>query len=638
MRSLKTFLFVAGLLAVAGAIALRFLLGQLAGSEEFKRFAETRVGEYLKAKVSIGRIRPHRFDQIALENIIIESSASRDGSQLVRVDRLIFRYHLNQLWKKKFEVPTGVVLRNPSILIDQDKFPYQYFGEAGRGSGFSIPAIDFKGGEIRYRLPGLRKDILLTGVEGRVDPADVRNVRVAIRAKASGVLDGSVSVHGIVNTVANTHDLWLELDRMEFARDIHIPFKTISGKVRWTGKDLFFNGLETSLYGWLADLSGSFENREGKPKTTVHLRVGKERSWARLDLVLDLSEQLLDGDAQLTGQPPFGFRGKVWSDGKRFVAESLLLNQVYQGKGEIDLTTGNYEISVEKGRKRVSVFSNTRGLNFAVHARLDHLKIFGMDLVTQARVYLHALSGRWDERQFRFKGDLETDYFILNEQPFQDLKGSFEVNPRGVTGIQCDWGRKFQISGQVAAPWKDLQADLTLRVADFDLGNVQFLASKPLPKELGGMLSGKVFFEGALKRPEVIAAFNIRDGKWGKVEYERGIIQFRGFSPYFPLKDSKIWKGRTTLFLTGAVDLSLDNILAGVKIETPDSLVLWKGLEVALHKKERTMSVSGKGFGEGENLPALEVASSERGTAESGPSGQSREDEKNVTIGSSLKF
>ena len=50
-----------------------------------------------------------------------------------------------------------------------------------------------------------------------------------------------------------------------------------------------------------------------------------------------------------------------------------------------------------------------------------------------------------------------------------------------------------------------------------------------------------------------------------------------------PLRDSKIWKGRTVFFLNGALDLKLDNIFAGVKIQTPDNLVIWKGIEAALH-------------------------------------------------------
>ena len=236
-----------------------------------------------------------------------------------------------------------------------------------------------------------------------------------------------------------------------------------------------------------------------------------------------------------------------------------------------------------------------------------------------------------------FKGALETDYFILGRQPFDDLKGLFDLSPYGITGIQADWGKKFQMTGQVAFSGRKPQGKLMVRVNDFNLGLVKEFASKPLPKELGGLLSGKLVIEGELLRPEVNGVFNVRDGKWGQLRYDRGIIQLRGIPPYLTLRDSKIWKGRTTLYLNGALDLKLDNIFAGVKIETPDNLVIWKGLEAVVHPKDSSLEVNRSQLGGWGEFSPLEASAH---TETTGKDRRNNDEDENTTVkfGPKLKF
>jgi hypothetical protein len=238
-----------------------------------------------------------------------------------------------------------------------------------------------------------------------------------------------------------------------------------------------------------------------------------------------------------------------------------------------------------------------------------------------------------------FKGEFVTDYFILDRQPFEDLKGSFELSPFGITGLQCAWGNRLRMTGQMVFPGKKPKVKFVVHVPDLDLGLIQEFASKPLPKALGGRLEGKLSLEGDLAKPEVTGVFNIRDGKWGQLNYDRGIIQFRGFLPYLPLKDSKIWKGRTVFFLTGALDLKLDNIFAGVKIQTPDNLVIWKGIEAALHEDDSSMEVNRSKLGVWGELSALEVRSSDTARKKDDIEGWDNDEEQTgVQFGPKLKF
>ena len=635
--SLKFFLLGLALLLAAGAVLATVLLGKIAKSEEFKSFAEQKVGEYLKAKVHIGVIKPYSFNQIALEKIIIETVTPGNRSQLLSVDRLLFRYRLSQLWSRRFDTPSAVVLKNSSILIEQDQFPYRYFesGQSAQG-GLSVPSLDFKGGEIRYLLPSIGKEILLTEVDGKIKPSVDGQVLVDVRAKASGLLEGKVAIRGNIQPFKNTHDLWLELGSMKFSQDIPLPFKELKGKVHWVGRDLFFDDLQTLLYGWQANLSGAILNHDGQPEVSCHVRVGKEKPWIKLGFLLNLSGQNLQGDFQVVGGRSGHFDGKVHLEGKRFIMDSLQMDRGYRGRGELDFTSGNYDLIFEKGKaKRAEVHSNLRGLEFAISFHIEHFRVLNLDVVTQGKIFLHAVSTRWKDRSFMFKGALETDYFILEQQPFDDLKGVFDVSPYGISGIEASWGKKFQMTGQVVFPGRQPHGKLTVRVDDFDLSLVKEFDSKPLPKELGGLLGGRLILEGELSKPELDGVFNVRDGRWGRLHYDRGIIQLRGFLPYLPLRDSKVWKGRTTFYLNGALDLRLDNIFAGVKIETPDNLVIWKGLEAVAHPKEGNLEVNRSKVGEWGEFSLLE-ADTETTDAAKDP-GNKDEEKSTVKFGPKLK-
>lgn len=635
--SLKTFFLFAITLVALAVFSGNILLGRIARSDQFRRFAEQKIGEYLKAKVNIGEIRPYRFNQIALEKIIIEPPAVKSGSQLIRLERLIFRYDLRHLFSRRLDIPAGVVLKNPSILIEQDQLPYFYFaGGTSTQAGISLPVMDFQGGEIRYLLPGTGKEVLLTQVEGKISPGMNHEIQVDVRARASGVLEGKARIYGVILPETKSHDLWLQLKAMNVSKDIPLPLKEVDGKLHWVGQDLFFDGLQATLHGWRTELSGSFVQQGGFPEITWRMRIGKGKQAFRLDFVLNLAKQSLRGLFQPAMEHAFQFAGQVRQSGKRFFIDSLRVDDAWEGQGALDFASGNYHLSLDNGLQRFAVHSNLQGLDFAVDFNFDHWKVFDLDVITRGKMYLHSLTTRWHDRNFIFKGSVETDYFILGQQPFEDLAGVFEVSPYGVTGIRVSWGQKFLMTGQVRFAAKKPVGKFLLRVSDFDLGRVQEFASKPLPKELGGFLSGKIEIQGELDRMETVGAFNIRDGRWGRLYYDYGIIQFRGVPPYLPLQDSKIWKGRTTFFLKGALDLRLDNVFSSVKIETPDHLVIWKGIEAVLHETDRSAEMSPTAFGRRGEFPVLEAEAKTIPAAGASPDGQ--DEEQTVSLGPKWKF
>ncbi|HOW59945.1 MAG TPA: hypothetical protein PLO78_09515 [Candidatus Omnitrophota bacterium] len=637
--TLKIILLIFILAFLLGAFFLNTLLARIASSEEFRHFAEQKVGEYLKAKVNIGEIRPYRFNQIAIDKIIIETPSVQGASQFVHIERLFFRYHWNQLWNRRFDAPAGVVLKNPAILIDQNHFPYHFFENGNpKTAGLTMPSLDFKGGEIRYLLPSVNKEILLTEVAGKMMPALDQTVQVDVRAKVSGFLKGTVRICGTIQSNKSSHNLSMELEDMSFSNDIPVPLTEMKGKVRWVDQDLFFDDLQANLHGWQTALTGSFLNHQGQPAITLHARVGKGTPWFKLDFSLNLLERKFEGVFQPAAGTASNFRGNVFRKGKKFLMESFWVDPGYHGRGEWDFATGNYELIFEKGTKRLAVHSNLRGLEFVLYFHLDHWRVLGLDLVTQGKLFLRHLTPHWRSKELLFRGNFETDYFILERQPFEDLKGTFELSPYGITNLRTSWGTAFQMAGQVVFLGKKPKIKCLLRVSDFNLGLVHEFASKPLPKELGGFLDGKLSIEGEMNKPEITGTFNVQDGKWGRLRYDRGIIRFRGFPPYFPMEGSKILKGRSTFFLTGAIDLKLDNVFAGVKIETPDHLVIWKGLEATLHEADRSVELNRSKLGKWGELSVFEAETHESNATEKTGGLKDSEDENVVQFGPKLKF
>jgi hypothetical protein len=84
--------------------------------------------------------------------------------------------------------------------------------------------------------------------------------------------------------------------------------------------------------------------------------------------------------------------------------------------------------------------------------------------------------------------------------------------------------------------------------------------------------------------------------------------------------------------------LKLENIFAGVKIQTPDNLVIWKGIEAVLHNKDNSLELNTKKVGEWGELTALETRSSDPARDTSERETKDGEEDQKVLFGPKLKF
>ncbi|MDD5217293.1 MAG: hypothetical protein PHN49_09540 [Candidatus Omnitrophica bacterium] len=622
-----------GLCVVVIFAILHFVFNAHVARADFKSFAESKIGEAFKAKVHIRSVQASFFNEVAFTDLDVEPDTLKPSPYRVRIQKVVFHYNLWQLLTRNIKMPSSVVLDAPEIAIPGEGFPYGILDRLSLGQGdASIAGLEMDNGFIRYEIPNLQAVLELRGVRGSFKPYGVGKLRLDFHAYVSGFANGEVDVQGDVDLIQKTHDLRLDLHSVDFGSKIPIPLETLVGKMRWVNDNFFFDEIQAVIHGWDVEIRGSLERLVQSPALTLHWQVGERKPSVRGNFRADLASQSMHGEIYVKGQPDFIFDGKVRQEDMRYVFDALRVNDDYDGQGWFDFKSGDYRLKFEKERQSVSIVSNLNGLDFEMNLNLNHVKLYGVDLVTSARIRLMPYRKPLKKKVWKFKGAFATDYFILEYIPFYDFKGEFEITPDGIRNFNGSWGNVFNMLGTVSFRKQPFESKFMLNVNGFDLGNVQTFASKPLPKALGGILEGKLKLDGPLNHPEVVGHFTIRNGILGRLEYDRGYIQLRGIAPYLRLYDSKILKGRTTFSLEGAIDMSLANMFHGVEIRKPDKYVIWKGWEANTNQGEGDVEV-GRPL-----LPTFSLRAGGNSSENIAPDNKDKEDDKYLVVGPKFKF
>ncbi len=557
-----------------------FVLQALVEKPEFKSIAEKRVSELLDAPVEIGEIRALFFNQIALKRLSVASSDASDASHQILVREIIFRYDIFRLLSRQLEVPSAIVLDAPEISLQKGLLPYSLLKnmhlKKGRGA---VAQLDLRGGNIDYELTDFGTRLSVEQIQGSIHPIDGQIIKVDFKAVMRGALNGVVRIRGEIDPADQTQRLEISLDSVGIGEKIPLPLKELKGIVRWEDDDFYFDELDATVHGWNVSLTGKLLHFTEKPDLQVYWKVGKVESLAQGDFRLDLQAGILEGRVTPSRRRSKTFRGDLEQQGDRLLFSNLEISENYNGQGWMDIRTGDYQFDINRNGQRISLASNLTGLDMDMNFDLSHVRFIGLDLVTSIAVRVRPVQTQWQKRQWQFDCAFDADYFILEYTPLEDFKGTFLLSPQGMKNFTSTWGQAFHLEGHIDFQGDESSGKLTLKVKDFDLSGVKDFASKPLPDHLGGLLEGKLMLEGMLKALQADGKFVIKGGRLGKLDFDRGIVQFEGIPPYFRLYDSRILKGRTTLDLEGAIDLSLSNILAGIQIKTGDQLIIWKGWE-----------------------------------------------------------
>lgn len=571
-------------LALALVAGYQWVQAQLA-EPEVRNFVEAKAREILKADIKIGKIRYLPPAQVSLQEIQMAGSEAHPNFSIVQIKKLQLGFSLLNLIRRDFNVPASVVMDSPRILFAPRSFD-TFLSDSTYSFSKTVPTtLRIQGGEFRIPWNETGKEWVLRNVQFQAKPDLRGQIRLRLASEISGVAEGRVEVKGWADPQFHRYELEVRLREVTFLPESGLPLKRVNGKFYLTEKLIQVTGLTSFFHDWEIQWKGKIEDWQAQPKVFFDLTHKRGKSPFRLSLQVDFESEKISGEASWISRS-YPFRGKVVRQGKKILFPSLEFPEGYTGEGEINGSSGDYRLALHQDRRRFQVHSNFNQLEFQTEFQLDHALVNHLDWVVRGKAHLVPMPKEAGEESSRFKGSVKTDYLVVEYEPLQDFQGSFELSSEGIQAMDFSWGRVFHLGGRILFKGSTPREDLLFRVDGFPLESARDFGRRPLPENLRGELEGKLKLRGELSRPEIQGYFTIKEGTIQDLDFDRAILQFQGYPPYLKLYDSKIFKGRNTLKMVGAINLKLKNLFHGIQIKGSDSLVIWKGVSTFWKKGE----------------------------------------------------
>lgn len=624
IRSFVLVLFLFGtVLSAAGYYEIQKRLAQ----PNVKAFLESKASVLLNADVQIGKVSYLPPFGMALEQIQINRREGAFSFSIASLEKLVFSYGLLNLIRRDFSLPTSYRLERPRIDFRSARRPLPLMSLSSVSD--KLPArLEIRGGEFHYPWGADGKKIFLTDVHLKAKPDARGQIRLTLKSQLEGLVSGGIKVRGLTDPQLRHYQLEVETADIAFSPESQIPVQKLSSHFYMSEKTISIETLTSLFHDWEFKGVGQIVDWQTQPKVFFDVARKKAEPPFQLSLQMDFEAGKVSGNGSWAGQL-YPFQGKMANEGKKIIFSDLQLPHGYQGRGEMDHSNGGYEFSFERERRRFRIASNLSRLAFETEFQLDHASINHLDWVVSGHARFTPLPKRSGDKGPRFLGEVSTDYLVLEFEPLNDFHGTFELSAEGIQAIDFKWSDVFQLGGGILFRAGKPKEDLVLRVEKFPLAHSKDFAGRPIPSNLSGMLEGKLKFRGLVARPEIQGYFTISEGTIDKLEFDHAVVQFQGFPPYLKIYDSNIFRGRNTLQLTGAIDLTLENIFHGIQIRRPDHLVIWKGMSVYWEKDKSAIKAE-KPLG-GRMAMGLELVSGKDSKGED-------PEERHAVFGPKVKF
>ncbi len=621
-RFLGFLLIFFALAGIAGYTLAQIRLQQA----DVRRFAENWASEALQADVKIGKIVYLPPLQLGLKNLKVTRPKGSDQFSVVSIQKLVLGYGIINLIRSDFSFPGTLKIKKPEIHFSSFDSPLPFL-DSGGSSKIAPVQIRIEDGKFYYPA-GKGKELIFSKIYLKANPEPTGKIRLRFKAGLSGAAQGKLEVDGSTDATFHHYELDIRLNEIGFSPESGIPLRRLNGNLRVSEKEIQVLGATSLFQDWEINVSGKIKDWRAEPK--VFLEVAKKGKPPFLFTVkADLVSQRLKGSWTWAGTA-YPFRGIVKRDGKSLFFPRLQFPHQYQGRGKVNFSNGDYDFWFGRNERRFHIRSNLNRAEFETEFQLDHALINHLDWVVLGKAHFLPLKTKKGEPGPRFKVEIQTEYVIVQFQPLQDFKGSFELSPEGVEGLKLEWGKAFNLEGRVLFRGSEPRGDLLVRVEGYPLEMIKEFAGRPMPKNLRGTLEGKLKLRGPTAKPEIQGYFTIKDGMIEKLDFDRAVIEFSGFPPQLRLFDSKVLRGRNMLRMTGVIDLRLQNLFHGIQIQRSDNLVIWKGMNVFW--KEGESAVEGEKPVNKKLTMAFEVGAG----VSSKPEDQG--DEKHALVGPKLKF
>lgn len=558
-----------------------FFLMAITTTREFKTFAQQKASEFLGAPVKIGKIRAGFLGDITLSHFEIAGANARPG---LEIGKIIFRYEITQLLSRNFKIPATIVIQSPRMRMNQEA-PFSFFQDihvTSQPQG-ALSELELAGGEVHYAVPFLRSEIVLKKIEATFRPKSEQKWTGTFRAETQGLVESNITMKGEMDFKTGERYLRGEILNGKVSEFLIPQNNSFLCQFEIKDEKFFLRSLIFKSKSGRGRITGTVDHFLNQPRAEFLIETKSGSEKTRHEIIADLKQELLKGDLK-TSHWNLTYSSAFRRDKNKLIVTDWKSNWGDTADASLDFDTRELNVRYSKDPKRLQIALRLEDQNLKGAARTDHFDFAGIDLVSSINFELMR-DLKASSKTLRLEGDFDTDYFILDTVALDDLSGQFKLTSEGFSDLKASWGEGFKASGSIGFK-NPLQSNLTVYLSNLNVNGFKRFASKPLPKDMGGTLNGRIKIEGSALRPHVVGYLTLREGWFGKVDFETAQIQFSGLAPVFDLKESHVYRGRGSLRITGKVDLSAQNILSGIQFETQDHIVLYRGLDVTLAGKD----------------------------------------------------
>lgn len=568
-----------------------YFLKKRVTTSEFKSQTERKLSQILNAKVKVGKIRFGLLKHVSLSGLQIGKSSTDIPLQL-DVQRVTIKYNLMDFLGQNFKVPAEVLIDAPAITLESIISPFDALGLFGirssSGSGL-LKKVELNEGQFQINLPNIKEPFSIKHIKGRMWIDDTQTIHLNFKGALSGIANGGVTIWGELNQ--NQKEARLECMLEDASLNTSsVAVTHINGKVLLSNDKVHFDNLTLNVRTLPVELSGEIAQAfQPFPKWYFAIKLPKiKKSSLALDVQGDTETRSISGSVHSLGRI-LKFEGLLQFFQDAFAFQNLNFDNGYLAQAEFGYESGVYSLRANKGVERFNFDLNLKDFKTRFHININHWKIGGHDITTSANINLEPIDSKWELGDYRFKGDLQTNYFILNYHPLRDFKAEYEISELGLNPVSAQWGGTSHLTGSMSFG-PNPSVDFQMQMADVALNEFQAIGSHPLPLSMEGTLEGRLRMMGFMASPEVSGRLVVRQGKISDFKYDEAIVEFYGAMPHLKLLDSKIVKKDNTFLIQGEIDFALKNILQKVKIVSLEQVIIWKGLDVESEVEGRSVA------------------------------------------------
>ncbi len=497
-------------------------------AKDFQTFLEGRLNSVFVGK----EVRLSKIGADAIRNFTVNDfnlynktpDGKRDPAPVISVDRIIIRYNILDLLRRRFDRLNDVYLISPSIVLPSGD------------RKFNLPnaSASFAGGA-GYACPSIRFHIL----NGAISGADRKPV-----------------------------------------------LTNLEGVVRFCDSTLILDDMKGSLLGVPVLVNGRIEHAFENP--AVKLRISAQDKDYKVKIYFRHAapekEAAVYGKVAVAGKFCFDLKGNInVVSGGAVRIRDLVLGNIFKTSGDLDIRgqTGRFITKCRAGAIKVTVGlegKDRKGLY--ARARLSHLNIRGFDVLSGIDINTELYDTADVSRIL--SGSLSTHNLIINYKPFKEINArwAFKKDALFINGIEL--GDEYKLSGSVKLT-PPFDTNLIFAVHNAYPADWLIFSKYDLTGAVSGTMNGRLTIEGPLKCPLTKGRFEVRDGNLKSVKFNLLYLNLNGKGPIITIADSRISKEGGYLIIEGWFNVSQigkRNIFEHVKIKTDQKIIVWEGWDI----------------------------------------------------------